>query len=273
MTTTQNSYVLGSAEAEQARLDVQAEYYRPATLDAMRWAGIRPGMRVLDLGSGTGAVAFAVAELVGPTGSVLGLDMSPAQVRTATRNAELRGHAGVAFVEADLTTWDSDETFDAITGRLITMYLPEPGRAVGRLARLLRPGGVVLLQEFSMSAVKQVPETPLFRRTLDDVLAAFGAADARTDMGLDLPRVFRDADLPHPTMMIGGRWEHGPDAVGYTLLAGIARTLLPVMIARGIASESEVDIDTLEDRLRAAAAEAGSAAGAPLLISAWASIS
>ena len=109
----------------------------------------------------------------------------------------------------------------------------------------------------------------LSQRTLDRVLAAFRAAGVPTDRGYDLGRVFRGAGLGTPTMTVGGHWEDGPDGVGYGLLAGITRTLLPVMTVHHIATSAEVDIDTLEDRLRAASHD-GSGVMAPLLVSAWA---
>jgi ubiquinone/menaquinone biosynthesis C-methylase UbiE len=67
-------YVLGSDTAEIARLDAQAESIAAPTALLLRAAGIAPGMRVLDLGTGLGAVAFAVAELVGAEGAVVGVD-------------------------------------------------------------------------------------------------------------------------------------------------------------------------------------------------------
>ena len=156
MTTTQNGYVLGSKDDELDRLDLQASYYRRATIDAMRWAGIEPGMKVLDIGSGTGAVAFEAARLVGPTGSVLGLDIAEVPVQTANERAVRLGLDNVSFRQADLATWQPTETFDALTGRLITMYLPNPSAVIASLSRALRPGGIVLLQEFAMSAARRV---------------------------------------------------------------------------------------------------------------------
>ena len=64
-------YVLGHTAAELARLDAQAQALAEPTRLAMGLAGLRPGMRVLDLGAGTGEVALLAAELVGPEGSVV----------------------------------------------------------------------------------------------------------------------------------------------------------------------------------------------------------
>src|SRR5438270_11717355 len=95
MTTTPSrsangsSYVLGHADAEVQRLLLQGRLYNDYTEHALRLAGLRPGMRVLDIGSGPGDVSLIAARLVGPTGSVLGVDAAPAMVELArTRAAE-----------------------------------------------------------------------------------------------------------------------------------------------------------------------------------------
>ncbi len=166
-------------------------------------------MKVLDIGSGTGAVAFDAARLVGPTGSVLGLDIAEVPVQTATERAARLGLDNVSFQQADLATWQAEETFDALTGRLITMYLPNPSATIASLSRALRPGGVVLLQEFAISSAQQVDGAALFQRTLDRVLAAFRAAGVPTDLGYDLGRVFRGAGLGTPTMTVGATGRTG----------------------------------------------------------------
>jgi SAM-dependent methyltransferase len=72
--STGKDYVLGSEPAEIARLDAQAASIAEPTRILLRTAGLGPGQRVLDLGCGLGHVSFLVAELVGPDGSVTGLD-------------------------------------------------------------------------------------------------------------------------------------------------------------------------------------------------------
>ena len=70
-------YVLGRSETESQRLVKQAAFLRPSTERVFRKAGIAEGMHVLDLGCGAGDVSFLAAELVGPTGSVVGIDVDP----------------------------------------------------------------------------------------------------------------------------------------------------------------------------------------------------
>ena len=76
-------YVLGSDEAEIARLQTQAASIAEPTALLLKRGGIAAGMRVLDLGTGPGDVAFQLAELVGANGSVTGVDRDPAQLAVA----------------------------------------------------------------------------------------------------------------------------------------------------------------------------------------------
>src|SRR5947209_7119050 len=193
-------YALGAGDSELLRLDVQSEYYRLATLDAMRWAGIVPGMRVLDIGCGSGGVSFAAAHLVGPTGSVLGMDVADAAIRAAQGHADRLGLRNVRFEQGDLRTWDHEDRFDAVVGRLVLMYLPDPVAALTMLCSRLEPGGVVLIEECSVTGARQVPETMLFRQTLDRLLATFERLGIPPDFGFDLGRIFRAAGLDTPLM-------------------------------------------------------------------------
>jgi ubiquinone/menaquinone biosynthesis C-methylase UbiE len=78
-----NRYFLGSTPAELKRLRFQATILRPITERLLREAGIKEGMRVLDLGCGPGDVSFLAAEIVGPSGSVLGIDQAPEAIGAA----------------------------------------------------------------------------------------------------------------------------------------------------------------------------------------------
>ena len=85
------AYVLGHSDRELSRLSMQARLLEPVTRQFLLDAGIRPGMRVLDVGSGAGDVAFLAAELVGRSGEVIGTDTAAVAVGAAMRNARDRG--------------------------------------------------------------------------------------------------------------------------------------------------------------------------------------
>jgi ubiquinone/menaquinone biosynthesis C-methylase UbiE len=154
-------YPLGSDEDELARLDLQGRALAPVTRAIFAAAGIRSGMRVLDLGCGAGDAAFVAAGLVGPDGSVVGVDQSPQAVARARLRAEHRGLAQVRFVEGDIHDPAPGGPFDAIVERLALMYVPHPAAVLRRQATVLRPGGLVVPIELTMPRPGRCPRLRL----------------------------------------------------------------------------------------------------------------
>src|SRR3989442_14895022 len=119
-------YALGSTDAEQARLIRQAALLAPFTERFFRDAGIGPGQRVLDIGSGVGDVAMLAAKLVGPSGEVVGVERDAGTIaRARTRVAEAGLH-NVRFTQSDVSQLPGGKPFDAVVGRFILMFLPDP---------------------------------------------------------------------------------------------------------------------------------------------------
>src|SRR5215472_6743727 len=156
-----SDYEFGSAEDELARLELQGRLLGPATRMIFAEAGIRSGMRVLDLGCGAGDVAFVAADLVGPDGSVVGVDRSPDALARARLRAGQRGLTQVQFVEGDIHDPAPGGPFDAIVGRLVLWAVPDPAAMLRRQATVLRPGGLVVPVEVDLSPMRWLPEIPL----------------------------------------------------------------------------------------------------------------
>lgn len=261
-------YALGSTAHEHERLQRQADVYRPATTQLLRNAGLAPGMRVLDAGCGVGDVSLIAAELVAPGGAVVAVDRDPAVLeRARARCAEL-GAAGITFEQADLHDVSNLGPFDAVVGRLVLMYAQDPVAMLRDLARRVRPGGIVAFQEIDLTTPVALPEGPLYRQMFQWMVAAFAAAGADPQMGLKLFATFRAAGLPAPeletTRLLGG----GPDFCAYAQGAMVMRSLLPLILARGIATADEIDIDTLEERVRAEAVAGGGVISMPMHVGA-----
>lgn len=263
-------YALGSSSAELERLIQQAAHVGDLTAQVLELAGLRPGMRVLDVGSGAGDVAFLAARLVGSEGEVLGVDQSSEAVALANRRAAAAGLAHVRFQVGDVGALALDRPVDAVIGRLVLMYFPDPAAVVKHLAHLVRPGGIVAFQEFDLEAAQSEPACALFDVSLDRLRRAFARVGVDDRAGLKLPRIFRAAGLPAPTMIQGARVEHGPDAEAYRELAGITRTVLPLIERTQVATAAEVDVATLSERLRAEALANDSTLVSPAYIGAWA---
>ena len=262
-------YALGHAHQELDRLSLQARILEPYTRRLFVDAGISTGMRVLDVGCGSGDVSMLVGEIVGPSGQVVGVDKAGAAIERASARAADRGLSNLHFIERDLQELSFDEPFDAVVGRLVLMYLPDPGRVLRRLTGMLRPGGIVAFHEFDIGAARTLPEGPLFARCGRWILATFAAAGAETRMGLKLHSAFIDGGLPAPSMRLEGEIGAGPDFFGYAMVADVVRSLLPLMEKFGIATAKEIDIDTLADRLREEVTISRGSLVIPEFIGAW----
>jgi SAM-dependent methyltransferase len=127
------------ADAWERRADALGAFsdeYGRAALDAL---AVVPGERVLDVGCGPGTTTVDLATSVGPTGEVVGADISPKMVEAASRRA--KGVANARFVAADAQTADFDGAYDALYSRFGVMFFPDPAAAFANLLGALRPGG------------------------------------------------------------------------------------------------------------------------------------
>lgn len=251
-------YIVGDAADELRRLDLQGEIFRPHTERLLWDAGIGPGMRVLDVGCGTGAVTTLVASLVGPSGEIVGVDRSAEALETAERQVAARGLRQVRFVEGDIAEMAGDEPFDAIVGRFVLLHLRTPVTALRRLATLLRPGGVVAFQEIVIpTASLSTPPHPLGDRMTGWIRESLARAGANPDMGLHLPAVFAAAGLPIPQLRLDGVLTMTADPAFMDWGAGTTRSLLQAITGFGVATAAEVGIETLAERLTAEHADVG----------------
>ena len=247
--TDAKDYPLGYSEQEARRLAEQGALLEELTAAVFQRAGLRPGMRVLDIGCGVGDVTLLAARLVGPQGSVLGIDRADSSVETARKRADTLGVGHVRFEQSDLATFETEQTFDALVGRLVLLYLPDPAATLRRLSRCLGPGGIIAFQEYDMSATSQVPAGELFLEVRKWLLQAFAAAGAQLDMGTQLFSTFLRAQLPPPEMTAATPIACGPATGGYGYVTAVLRSLLPLIEQTGIATAAEIDIDTLAVRM------------------------
>jgi len=265
-------YALGYTQREAKRLEWQAQLSEEFLEDGLRRGGLARGMRVLDLGSGLGDVAFLAAAMVGPEGAVVGIDRWAPSLDTARSRAAERGLANVKFIHADLESFEIEDEFDAVIGRFIMQYLPYRSELLARLKKNLIPGGRVIFQEVDNSAATEIPPSELFSKARTWIASAFQATGSVHDMGSLLPRTFLDAGLPRPQMISMGRVESGPDTPFYDFLTEVLRSLLPVLKKTGAVDVGAIDIETLADRLRDDAVAHDRTLYSARVVTAWAKI-
>ncbi len=256
---TGTAYTMGRSAAETERLIEQSHLYERVTLRMLRNAGVDTGMKVLDIGSGAGDVAMAAAQLVGPQGSVVGVDMNAAILETARARVRQAGHHNITFIAGDAREVELANDFDALVGRLVLMYLPDPGTALRQLVTHLRPRGIVAFQEAELVLYQSVrtPETPFVNQLVEWGLEVFRRSGANVGMGLELYHAFVEAGLPAPVSHLEAPAGGGPDWVGYEFLKQGFASLLPLMEAYGIATAEQLGIDTFAERLQQEADAAG----------------
>jgi ubiquinone/menaquinone biosynthesis C-methylase UbiE len=194
-------YALGNSDAEHERLIRQATRLAPLTERFLRDAGIGPGQRVLDLGSGIGDVAMLAARLVGPSGEVVGVERDLRSITRARVRATEAGLHHVVFTQSDVCKLPSDKPFDAAVGRYILMYLPDPVTVLRSLCQVVRPGGVIAFQEPSWDPVLALSaKLPLWSACSSLIIETFRRCGVNAEMGPSLYAVFREAGLPAPAM-------------------------------------------------------------------------
>jgi ubiquinone/menaquinone biosynthesis C-methylase UbiE len=247
-------YAFGNTDAEHERLIRQAARVAPVTERLFREAGIGPGQRVLDIGSGVGDVAMLAARLVGPSGEVVGVERDSKSIAKArARVTEARLH-NVSFTQSDVGEIPDGESFDAVVGRFILMYLPDPVAVLRSISRLVRPGGVFAFQEPSwVPVLAHLAPLPLWSATASLIQETMRASAADPDMGPNLYQKFQEAGLPAPAMRMELSLGKEPDQAQWYY--DTVCSLLPQMQRLRLPVESLGNLDTLVSRLQADVAE------------------
>lgn len=270
MSAAFEEYVLGHSPQEYARLARQAEILKPMTQRLFAEAGIQPGMRVVDLGSGAGDICLLLAEMVGPGGSVIGLDLDPDAVAHARQRVAAVGISNITFVHSDFAHFVPDAPLDAIVGRLVLMYQQDPAAALTKLTQYLRPGGVVAFLEPWFQSPPPGPDS-MTKTVITCLVETLRRSGAHVDLGPRLHRIFQAAGLPLPSMRFELVMDPREDSPLYDYIADTVVHLLPKAIEYGIPGADTLDVSSIAGRMRVEMNAVGYAMMAAPLVTAWCS--
>ena len=246
-----HEYELGHSVRELDRLRLQSQLVDPFTREFFQDAGLSPGMTFLEIGSGAGDTTLVVSELIGESGRITAIDTAEAAVAAARSRIQGLGKANIAFHQADPTTFDPGQTFDAIVGRYVLMFNPDPAGMLKVLLRHLRPGGIVAFHEVDWNGSRSSPKAPLYEQCSDWIVRTFKRVGTNPHMGQELHSVFLRSGAGAPTLALRAAIGGFGVSVGYVdLLAELAITMMPKMEEQGVIAPGDIDPTTLRRQMR-----------------------
>lgn len=140
-------YVIRGGREGYNRLLLLARASWPDTAALFSRAGIRPGMKCVDLGCGGGEVTFELARAVAPGGFVTGVDMDEVKLGLARAAAAERGIGNVEFTAGNVNDWDEPDAYDVVYSRYLLQHLSEPVNLLRRMWAVVRSGGLVIVED------------------------------------------------------------------------------------------------------------------------------
>lgn len=158
------------AEVRLQRAELIEKHWGGISTELLARAGVSPGQRVLDIGTGHGEPALRACGIVGPRGHVTGVDLSPEMLQAAQLRAARASVDNVAWLAQDAEQLDLPASgFDAAISRNSLMFLPRPRRAFEGVLAALRPGGC-----FAVAVVGPEETQAQWTMTVDALVASLG---------------------------------------------------------------------------------------------------
>lgn len=247
-------YTLGHSREETSRIVRQAAVLRPITQRLLDSAGIGRGMRVLDVGCGPGDVTLLVADAVGPTGHVTGIDPGGDAIRFARSRADASRYTNAEFITSSLEDFPASERFDAVIFRYVLIHQSDPRGFIRSASQFVRSGGVLAMHEMDITrGMHSSPRLGALHEAEQWAMSALFNVGAAIGVRGRLVSLFAEADLPTPQLFSETIVERAGDGLICGWIVDIVRSLMPEL-RRADLVPRDLDIDEFEGRLAAAAA-------------------
>lgn len=194
-------YILGTGEQESVRLGLQHRLWSASAHALWERCGLRPGMTVLDVGSGPGHASIDLAEIVGPAGRVVAVDESPLFLKHLADRVHGHHRQNVERILGDVQTLDTlladrAGAFDLAYARWVLCFVPDPAAVVRGVAALLKPGGRFAVQDyFNYQSMTLAPRSEPFCRVIRAIGKSWRDRGGDPDIAGRLPALFRQHGL------------------------------------------------------------------------------
>ncbi|MDP8889118.1 MAG: methyltransferase domain-containing protein [Thermoproteota archaeon] len=233
-------YILGNRDSEITRLEIQATLFDPLTKQTLLNAGLRKGMRCIDIGCGSGAVTRLMANMVGNTGHVVGVDIDNRYLQYC--NSNITSWQNIEFVHDDIckSRLDSEERFDIAYSRFTFHHLTDRREAVRSMKRLTKKGGTIMIQDLDHAPGSWLcyPENKAFNTLRKVYVALIKKRGGDPLVGRKLYKLLIDdsltanVDCYSPCILMG---QEPYSSLGWQL----AESIKPQILEHGLQSEQE----------------------------------
>jgi ubiquinone/menaquinone biosynthesis C-methylase UbiE len=239
MNKSSNTYLLAVGKKGEERLGILNELFGPTSHELLLRVGLKKGMRVLDVGCGTGNMTEWIAEQVGTEGSLVAVDISADQLEIAKKNCAAKKLKNISFVESSVFDLKDLAKFDLIYTRFIIMHLAEPQKALSLLVDFLKPGGFLVSEEAANAVTCCYPPSPVFQKHRQLLQALSEKKNLDFSFGEKIYSSFRELQLKNISV----------NFIQPILQTRRQKRLIPLLyqevgvhyIQNGLASQAEID--------------------------------
>jgi ubiquinone/menaquinone biosynthesis C-methylase UbiE len=232
-------YIIRGGLQGRERLRIVSRVMRPGTMALLDRAGIQPGMTCLEAGCGGGDVAFDMARMVAPSGSVVATDIDETKLELARAEAAEQGLTNLEFRYSDISKDAPGREFDFIHARFLLTHLPDPAAALVRMREALRPGGTLAVEDIDFTGYFCHPESASLRRYVELYSQAAARRGADASIGPRLPSMLIAAGFEDVQMNVV---QHASTSGEVKLLSPLTmENIADSVIAEGLASKNEID--------------------------------
>jgi ubiquinone/menaquinone biosynthesis C-methylase UbiE len=245
--------------AEVVRLESQARSMSHLVAQEFQLLNLRPNLKVLDAGCGSGAITRMMAKAVYPE-TIVGMDIDPVFIEEARKMATSKAVENIRFELGNIDAMDyEDGAFDLTYSRFVLAHVNDPVRSVSEMKRVTKKGGYVAASDIEDDIMTGYPEVPMFW----DLWKKNGMRAARLGVnrhiGRELYSIFNKAGLSsisvHPMPFYATA--ANPDVLKETVSVpvGVLQSVRSGMIADGLASDE--DFDTMLEEINQLAKDEG----------------